>query len=146
MLVRPQSKDVDVQEWLSRLQSLPAVEYVHPNAAVHILSSPSGDNEQSQATGSPLSTVTASQEALRSSEESSPDLQQESLPIVPQATGSSEVGDSNLLPSPSAATERSPKEVVPSTEPMSSKQFPKEIAAGVNVMICTCCTRGSITE
>ncbi|NIK79390.1 subtilisin family serine protease [Paenibacillus castaneae] len=40
VVVRPQDEDADVQEWLRRLQSTPGVEYVHPNAAVHILALP----------------------------------------------------------------------------------------------------------
>ncbi len=39
-LVRPQDSEADAQEWLRRLQSLPDVEYVHPNFGVHILDLP----------------------------------------------------------------------------------------------------------
>ncbi|WP_364151782.1 S8 family peptidase [Paenibacillus sp. LPE1-1-1.1] len=46
MLVRPADKGADVQEWLRRLRSLPDVEYVHPNAAVHILSLPASESSQ----------------------------------------------------------------------------------------------------
>ncbi|MBB3154590.1 subtilisin family serine protease [Paenibacillus endophyticus] len=43
MLIRPADKDADVQEWLRRLQSLPGVEYVHPNGLVHMLSLPADE-------------------------------------------------------------------------------------------------------
>ena len=63
MLIRPADKDADVQEWLRRLRSLPDVEYVHPNTAVHILSLTAGTPPQkppmpSQAEEAPERAVT----------------------------------------------------------------------------------------
>jgi subtilisin family serine protease len=46
MLVRPADEGADVQEWLRRLQSLPGVEYVHPNYRVHALSLPASEAEE----------------------------------------------------------------------------------------------------
>ncbi|WP_246096454.1 S8 family peptidase [Paenibacillus sinopodophylli] len=63
MLVRPADKDADVQEWLGRLQSLPGVEYVHPNESVHILALPADETEA----GTPSPAAEQSQDAAAES-------------------------------------------------------------------------------
>ncbi|WP_238404241.1 S8 family peptidase [Paenibacillus paridis] len=99
MLVRPAAEGADVQEWLRRLQSMPGVEYVHPNYGVHMLSMPAAEPEGDAA-------ADASQAARGSDGQKAPDGSSAAAELAPAGKAASAIaGAAAAAPAPLKAND-----------------------------------------